>query len=123
MATAANLKARYPEFAAVADALVTLVIAEAAAHVDVTWREVDRDPATIAMAAHLLALEGEPMRSNGQVVAAGAGLPQKVKVGDTQVDFADTSQARGASTDLNRTTYGATFLRLRNRNFPAVAVV
>lgn len=126
---------RYPEFAGVPEALRGLVLADAAEMVDVTWRTADQVPAVLAYAAHLLAMEGEPARSaavaaGGTSTAAGAlGAVKRIKVGDVETEFsgAPAASAGGASGGsdmwLAASAYGQTFLRLRRRNFPAVAVI
>jgi hypothetical protein len=119
--TAAALKARYPEFDGVGNTLVDAVIADAAAYVDDTWREGDRSPAILALAAHMLASEGNGTGGGSAV----SGPVTSVKVGDVSTTFAGHS-ASGGMSDLSgfaATAYGLAFLRLRRRNFPAVAVV
>lgn len=124
--TAADLKARFSEFATVSDTLVNLILAEAQAQVGETWLERDRKPATLYLAAHLMAMEGEPLRSNAGAVAAtsATGPIKRVKVGDSETEFAGGggSSGEGASS-YTATEYGRRFLELMRRNFPAVAVV
>ena len=123
--TAADLKARFPEFAPVADGLVGAVIGEAAGSVDETWRGADRSPAILALAAHMLALEGEPGRTNGTSTGAGVGAVQSIKVGDVETQFGSRGAgvvAGAASLGLTDTTYGQRFIALRRRNFPSVTV-
>lgn len=126
--TAADLKARYPEFAPVGDALVSAVIGEAALFVDESWRESDRAPAILARAAHMLALEGEPARAQGSGSGVANGTVRRVKVGDVETEFAPRIQGAEASAmssmslGLTDTPYGKRFLELRRRNFPGVVV-
>lgn len=119
--TAAELQARYPEFAAVGTALVEAVIADAAAYVDDTWREGDRSPAILALAAHMLASEGQGTGGGSAV----SGPVTSVQVGDVSTTFGGAGTSGGMSdlSGLGATAYGVAFLRLRRRNFPAVAVV
>jgi hypothetical protein len=123
--TAAALKARYPEMDGVGNTLVDAVIADAAAYVDDTWREGDRSPAILALAAHMLSVEGEPHRTNtGGIVNGSMGAITSTKVGDVTTTFAGVASGGAVSMDgFNSTSYGLAFLRLRRRNFPAVAVV
>ncbi|WP_406858498.1 DUF4054 domain-containing protein [Alsobacter sp. KACC 23698] len=122
--TAADLQERYPEFASVNFDRIALVLDEAAAEVGDTWIEADRRPATLALAAHLLAAEGA--LSENQTV--GASLPGEVvgiRVGDVQTTFAKpgaTSSGVSAE-DFGSTVYGRRFLMLRRRSFPAVLAV
>lgn len=129
--TAADLKARFPEFAPVSDTLVNLILAEAIPQVGETWLERDRFPATLYLAAHMLAMEGEPMRSIG---GSGStdwmnGPIKRDKVGDVETEFAGFNLgggegASGASgSEYALTRYGQMYLSLLRRNFPAVAVV
>lgn len=135
---AAALKARYPEFASVPDAVVTAVLSDAPLWVDETWAEGDRTPAMLAFAAHTLSLEGEPRRS-ANIAAGGTGdvlqmgAIKRDKVGDVEVEYhapstgsGSSSSSGGGSGDADRfgaTPYGLRFLALRRRNFPAVLVV
>lgn len=124
--TSADLKARFSEFAAVPDTLVNLILAEAQAQVGETWLERDRKPATLYLAAHLLAMEGEPGRSAGGTSGGVTGPMKRRKVGDVETEFAGFGvSGGGAATDAGyeMTAYGGQFLRLLRLNFPAVAVV
>lgn len=123
--TAADLKVRFPEFTAVSDTLLDLILAEAQAQVGETWYERDRNPATLYLAAHMLALEGEPGRSAGGTSGGVSGPVKRRKVGDVETEFAGFGvSSGGASTDAGyeMTAYGRQFLRLLRLNFPAVAV-
>jgi len=128
--TAAQFKARYPEFAAVSDTLIDLVLADAAEFVAETWRQADRIPAVMALAAHMLAMEGEPQRSAGGSGGAStvSGPVQSAKVGDVSVTFKGWSVGGGGSSgpisdSYVQTAYGQRFLTYLRRNFPAVVVV
>lgn len=123
--TATDLKARFPEFASVADPTLDLILAEAIGQVGETWIERDRRPAQLYLAAHMLAMEGEPARSSG---ATGGGVTGPMKsrtVGDVRTEFAGFSGAGGATTDAGyeTTAYGKQFLRLLRLNFPPIAVI
>ena len=131
----ADFRARYPEFTPVLDGLAAGVLMEAGLFVDETWRDSDRAPAVLALAAHLLAREGEPGRSS--TLAAGGSLATApgslgavtgMSVGDVSVSYSDAASASSSgegasSSDYSTTAYGRLFLRLRARNFPAVMVV
>lgn len=123
--TAADLKARYPEFNAVSDTYIEAVLSEAALSVDETWIATDRVPATLALAAHMMTLEGEPARTaNGGVGGATAEV-KRVKVGDVETEFNVAAPASGAggADDYGSSLYGAAFLRYRRRSFPGIIVV
>lgn len=124
--TSTDLKARFPEFSSVSDTLLDLILAEAQERVGETWLERDRKPATLYLAAHMLALEGEPGRSAGGTSGGVSGPVKRRKVGDVETEFAGFEvSSGGASTDAGYevTAYGRQFLHLLRLNFPAVAVV
>ncbi|MCO5085149.1 MAG: DUF4054 domain-containing protein [Mesorhizobium sp.] len=124
--TAADLKARFPEFTAVSNTLIDLILAEAIPQVGESWLERDRRPATLYLAAHLLAMEGEPGRTlrGASGATAGTGPVKRFKVGDVETEFAGNgTSAGGGASSFASTEYGLRFLDLMRRNFPAVAVV
>lgn len=123
--TPTTFKARYPEFSAVDDALITLVIAEAVDQVGETWLERDRARAQMLLVAHTLTMEGEPGRSSTGQGAAGTGLIKRDKVGDVETEFAGAA-ASGGSADAagySLTTYGREFLLLMRKNFAGPVAV
>jgi hypothetical protein len=125
--TPATFKLRYPEFAAVSDALVQLVLDDAIADVGETWVEKDRARAQMLLTAHILTMEGEPGRTEDGAsgATAGTGIVKRDKVGDVETEFA-TPSASGAGGSLSAyasTFYGQQYLELLRRNFPAIAVV
>lgn len=121
--TSADLKARFSEFAAVPDTLVNLILAEAQAQVGGTWLERDRKPATLYLAAHLLAMEGEPGRSASGQGAATTGPVRRRKVGDVETEYAGYGASEYGRSGYGASEYGLRFAELMRRNFPAVAVV
>lgn len=124
--TSTDLKARFPEFSSVSNTLLDLILAEASAQVGETWLERDRKPATLYLAAHMLAQEGEPGRSAGGTGGGTSGPVKRRKVGDVETEFAGFSASSGAggrASEYGSTAYGLRFLDLLRKNFPAVAVV
>jgi hypothetical protein len=124
--TAADLKARFPEFVPVGDSLINLLLAEAGAQVGETWVKRDRKPATLYLAAHLLTMEGEPGRTATGQSSAASGPVRRRKVGDVEMEFATpgaTGRFAQASIGLDGSVYGQQFMRLQRLNFPGVAVV
>lgn len=122
---ATELKARFPEFTAVSDTLVDLILAEAQAQVGETWYERDRKPATLYLAAHMLAMEGEPSRSAGGTGGGTSGPVRRRKVGDVETEFAGFGSSSGggsSASDYGLTAYGRLYFDLLRKNFPAVAV-
>ena len=117
---------RYPEFSAASVAAVEGALSEALGVVDETWIERDRIPAILTLAAHNLALEGEPTRT----LRGSSFTPQQGVVSSESVDGIsrsyDTSTlttrlSRSAGDSFyNQTRYGQKFLLLQKRNFPAV---
>lgn len=124
--TAQSVKARFPEFVSVADALINLLLAEAIPQVGETWVEKDRSVAILYLVGHMLAMEGEPSRSSGATGGAVTGPMKSRTVGDVRTEFAGfSSSTGGAVTDAGyeMTAYGRQFLRLLRLNFPPVAIV
>lgn len=127
--SASDLKARYPEFNGVGDALVTMVIAEVAPMVDDDWEAGDQKPAIMALAAHNLSLEGYPARAAGGSFNPTTTVQQMTsrKVGDVSVTFEQTSSSPGSgsglASTLGLTVYGRTFARLMKLNVPAIGLV
>lgn len=129
--TAADLKARYPEFDAVSNDLVTLVITEAAGTVSTSWLERDYAPAIMLLTAHMLVTEGAVERANpdgdGTSTMTTTGAVKSYRVGEVQVSYAGTGEGAGAASGdlagLSATEYGKRFLALRRANFggPMVA--
>lgn len=120
---AVALKARFPEFVSVPDNLVGLILAEAIGQVGESWIERDRAPATLYLAAHMLAMEGEPARSKGATGGATSGPVKRRKVGDVETEFAGVSGGATGATGYQASAYGVRYLDLLRKNFPAVAVV
>ena len=119
--TATIFKARHPEFTAVPDALVNLVLAEAINDVGETWYERDRARAQMLLTAHKLTMEGEPGRSNAGAGAVVNGTVKRSKVGDVEVEFSDA--VTGMQSGFRASIYGQQFESLMRKNFPPVAAV
>lgn len=113
--TAADLKARYPAFAAVADATVDIYIADAAsAGVDTSWGEADYAPAIAALAAHNMALLGIGESSEAEGYAR-IGVTS-VRSGQFSVGLsADKVKAASGGT-FDATAYGQAYKRLLRKN-------
>ena len=125
--SAADLKARYPEFDGVDDDLVTEFIAEAAPMVDDGWEVADQKPGIMSLAAHLLSQEGYPRR----VTNPGSFNPNTSgrqmlsrKVGDVSVQYAQTTRTGDSlRASLGSSVYGQRFARLMKLNAPAIGLV
>jgi hypothetical protein len=128
MSTVEQFKVRYPEFASVSTALISLVLSEAIGRVGDTWVDTDRLRAQMLLTAHILTMEGEPGRTeNGAAGAtAGTGLVKRDKVGDAETEFASPTASSSVGSTLSGyalTFYGQQYLEILRRNFPAIAVV
>lgn len=121
--TAADLEARFPEFASVDDAIVTAAITEAGLQVDQSWSEADYTLALMLLAAHTLTLEGRGTGTQAQLAAVGDF--SRIKSGDLEVQRAQKTGAGGFSANdvLASTNYGARFLEIRARNFPSILII
>jgi hypothetical protein len=119
--TAADLKTRYPAFAAVADATVNAMIVEANRSVDETWTEGDYAPAIMALAAHIMATEGLGTDPDSQSNTGQMSNFQMIKSG--QLTLQRKQSATGTADWYASTRYGNRYLELLGRNKPGVAVV
>ena len=116
--TPADLKARFPGFAAVADAVVQSALGEAVQQAGADWAsEADIRLSRLLLAAHILTLDGQG--SGAEAAAAAAGGFRRMRSGALELERADTA-GPGA---LDSTGYGRRFLELMRRNVPAVTVV
>ena len=104
---------RYPKFAAVGDGAVLYWITDAARFVGETWRATDRDPATLAYAAHMLADTG----------ALTSTIPAGVTSFRSGAFSATIADGIAALTGFASTAYGREFLALRRANFAAPFLV
>jgi hypothetical protein len=122
---AATFKTRYPEFTAVSDALVGLLLSESIDDIGDTWLERDRARAQMLLAAHKLTLEGEPERTTSGVGAAGLGAIKRDRVGDVETEYAVSTNAaaEGSAAWYASSFYGQRYYILLRKNFPAVAAV
>lgn len=128
-----EFKARFPEFAAVSNALIQLILEEAIPMAGTSWVERDRKPAIMYYTAHLLALQGEPQRtaagSGGAGQSALTGPMKRRRVGDVEVEYAGSGSSSGGSgmgpgdMALSSTPYGRQYIAIRNRNFAGIMAV
>ena len=117
-----TLKDRYPAFLSVENEHIDYALDEAARCVGETWIEADKQPAILALAAHILTVEG-----HGDGGGAAAGSVASHKVGDVAVTFhafGETKiKAGAAGSEYMMTTYGRRWLQYLRRNAPFVMVV
>ena len=107
--TLETFRARYPEFAGVDDALVTLILGEAAQDISDLWPDAHRATAIMLAAAHTIAAEGGAKRSGGAV----AGPITSRKVGDVQTSYGAVAGATGSAAEEGSTQYGRRLAQMR----------
>lgn len=114
--TAADLKALYPAFAAVADATIDARIAWVNGRdLDESWSEADFPYAIMAAAAHRMALDGVPGITGGATSAYAANGVTSFKSGTFDVSFDADAVSRISGGGWNATTYGRDYLDLLAR--------
>lgn len=120
--TAANLKSRFPAFAAVADSVVSQTITEAKRFVDETWNEDDYQIAIMLGAAHIMTLDGLGTGAQSQVYAQGMAGYQSIRSGALSLSRGSSSSSSGSASNWSATTYGQRFLAYlkMNRGGPLV---
>jgi hypothetical protein len=104
--TAANLKAKYPAFAAVIDGTITPWLTEAAAEC-ATFIEADRARAEMAYAAHRMTELG----------IGATAVPAGVTSFKSGTFSATVSDSIAGATGFDATVYGREFKLLRRRSF------
>jgi hypothetical protein len=120
--TAANLKAKYPAFADVADATVDVHLADASTTaVDTSWREADYAPAIMAFAAHRMALLD--IGAHGQAASFARQGVTSYRSGSYGVSFDADKAKAAASGTLDATPYGQEYKRLLGANKSGPRVV
>lgn len=120
--TAADVKARFPEFTAVADATIDAVLAETG-FIDTSWIENDRRPAIMYYVAHKLVMSGQGSSASAKLQAVGDFT--RIKSGDLEVSRSSggSSAGSGGAGTYSLTTYGKEYLELRDRSFPSVMMI
>ena len=106
-ATAATFKARFPAFAAVADATIESALTRSRRRVDHTWMEDDRAEAEMLWAAHDMTVDGLGDTRDAQL----AGF-ERLKLGSLELE----RDGSGASTGFESTSYGRRFMELMRMN-------
>jgi hypothetical protein len=121
--TPKDIKARFPEFAGLADSTIAFAIEVAKRSVDVTWTAADHAIALAYLTAHILVTDGK-MADNAAAASAVGPLVSE-SLGDASWTFAQKASVvglSGMSAELATTSYGQRFLLLQRSNFPAVAL-
>lgn len=118
--TPADVKARFPGFAAVADATVQTALDEAALLAGADWTSApDARLGRLLLTAHILTLDGQG--SGAEAAAFAAGGFSRMRSGALELERPGIAGAEPGL--LGSTSYGRRFLELLQRNVPAVTVV
>jgi hypothetical protein len=120
--TAADLKARYPAFAAVDDATIDYWLTDAHRYVDQTWTEGDYAPALIAAAAHNMTRAGVVGIVGSDVSGFAAAGVTSFKSGTFQAQFSEEAIKAQVAGGWESTTYGQEYLALLRRNVSSMGV-
>lgn len=116
--SAADLKARYPAFNAVADSAVSAAIADAATQVDVSiWGEADYDRAIMLYAAHQMTMNGLGATNEAQM----SGF-RSLSIGSLSLTSSSEASTKVGS-GLDATNFGRQFKALLRRNSPGILAV
>lgn len=130
--TAAEIKARFPEFTSVSDVLIGLVIDECEPQCGEDWLDRDRKPALMFLVAHKLAIQGQPAQSlTPGGTGVSLGVIKRRKVGDVETEYQNANERLGTGAGVNTvsasgyelTPYGREFRTYLRKNFTAVAAV
>ena len=119
--TVADIQARYPEFAAVDPALVTLILAEAMEEVGEAWPEDKRRKGQMLYTAGTLQREGGTARSSTQSFATGAIKAETI--GPARVEYETRESGTTTSDSGARGDYWQQFLDFRRSVFVTAMMV
>lgn len=114
--TAADLKARFPAFAAVGDVAVAAALAEAETRVDGSWPDGLRTAGALYYAAHVLTLDGLGDTTEADLVGV-----RSFRSGALSIEMAASGSASDGA--LGATSYGRRYLDLVRQRGPAILVV
>lgn len=115
--TAADLKAAFPRFAAVADATVEFWLERARRKVDQSWTEGDYQMGQMLLACHLMTLEGLGTGTESEINANGLGDFKSVRSGSFSFTRKEGSSGDGdAQGSLGSTGYGRQWYELAVAN-------
>jgi len=117
-------RARFPIFADKEDAVIQMIIAEAASRIGETWIEADYQPAILYLSAHMLATDNS---GAGEAVNVGDGANGVTaeSFGGMSITYgkASSSSSSELEAEYGRTSYGRRFLGLLRANFPAIVSI
>jgi len=112
-----SFKTQFPEFANVDDTTIQIALDECEQYVDESWGD-QQIPATMFLAAHLLAVAQQGSTTGGQVITSE-------RIGQISVSYAASASAGGAGAGesmLTNTIYGRQFYYLLMINSGGVAI-
>lgn len=115
LVTSAEIKARFPEMAAIEDALVDAILAEADDVVGEHWPEHLRRRAQLYWTAARLQSEGGTARSSTQSFATGAVKAETI--GPARIEYETREGGETTSTGPSRANYAAEYEALRAAAF------
>ncbi len=108
--TPADIKTRYPAFAAVADATIQLAITDAVPWFDVCRWDTFYAQGFAAFVAHMLT--ADQAAALGKATGAGGALASK-KVGEVEVRYQPIATMKPSDAFFATTIYGQRYLQLR----------
>lgn len=108
----ATFRARYPEFAGIADPNVQLAIDDAEQDTSASFFDTMHARAISALAAHRLAIS---LDEDGNAVGGQAGALEQATVDGVSSVYSIPEGLSPADTALWGTVYGQMFLEIRNR--------
>lgn len=120
--TPAQIKARWPQFAAVPDATIQVWINTAKQTIDHTWCEDSYTYAVELLTAHYLVMNGLGTGAEAEANAAGMSGFSTIKSGQLTLTRGSASWADGVEAPWNTTPFGAEFYWIMRRCKPAIAV-
>lgn len=113
--TPADVKADFPAFASVDDAVVARRILRTASWVDASWLETDYNYAKSLLTAHYLETDGLSSSGDAEIAAYRASGVSRLKSGTLDVTFTTSDAAAGGS-EFDATAYGQRFYSLLVKN-------
>lgn len=115
----AHIKMKFPEFISNENVQVQFAIDEAALEVNDGWYERDRDLAIMYLACHILATSV----AENAILEEGGREVTSERIGPMSTSYAVSGGGPSKRGDLDTTSYGVRFKKLRRLNFPGMALI
>lgn len=112
--TPADLQARYPAFASVGEPTIQIWLDDAARIVTEAWDDVDFRPGRMALAAHLMALQG--IGSTDTVAGVSLAGLTSFKSGTFSLTKSEAAASESLRDGYGSTVYGREFAPMLRRN-------